>query len=434
MSRRIHPIDEAFRSKLEHYTLETPDHLWQGIARQRAMHQKVYKRWRERALLAAMLLLFIYAGFLSWRVQYLAPVRLGHFPIALNEYCEPSDRNSEIASNLESDGVKKQSNEDFSSNVVTPGVPIFLPLQPKTKPIESLSETLSETIQSFSDNNNTKPNSLAALSALQVLSLPAVLQNRATILPPEGTGCGAFNNRPTVRFFFEMLASPDFAFRKIQSRGSNYEPYAQSRINTEQSRYNYSVGARLSAVMGNGIAIRSGVNYSTINERFEYIKENEVRVVITKKYGPNGEVTDTDTTTENYSRRLLTKNSYRTLDIPIIVGYEKQFKKMTLSANGGIYVNAHFKPKGEFLSPIDSLPVSFSAYESEQNAPVFRDKLGIGWYGSMGVSYKISPRLQVLVEPHVKMYPRSITRDEFMTDQKYLTAGVFVGIRHQFAL
>lgn len=430
MSRRIHPIDDAFRSKLEHYASETPNHLWQGVARQRAMHQKVYKRWRERALMAAAMLLFIYAGFLSWRVQYLAPVHLGHFPVAFEKY-DSTEPNTLIANKKYSTINNNNSSFSTPSNPKLSSVIALLPNQSQS--VESLTVQLSKTIETFAENNST-PNSLTSLSALQVMALPMALQQKRYGILSDPSKCASFDNRDGMRFFFELLASPDFAFRKIQSRGSDYESYAQNRINTEQSRYNYSVGARISAVMGNGIAVRSGINYSTINERFEYVKENEVRVVISKTYGPNGEIIGTDTTTENYTRRLLTKNSYRTLDIPVIVGYEKQFKKLTLSANAGIYVNAHFKPNGEFLSPKDSLPVSFAEYETEENAPIFRNKLGIGWYGSMGVSYKISPRLQLLVEPHVKMYPRSLTRDEFMTDQKYLTAGVFVGIRHQFAL
>lgn len=432
MSRRIHPIDDAFRGKLEHYAFETPDHLWQGIARQRAMHQKVYKRWRERALLAAAFLLFIYAVFLSWRVQYLAPVRLGHFPVALKENCSSSV--DDLIVNLES--INSNNNNSTFSNPFNTKLSNITPLHLNNntlQSVESLSEQLSKTIETIAERETTNA-SVTSLSAFQMLALPLLFQKNRYPLSFDRSKCASFDQRKEMRFFFELLASPDFAFRKIQSRGSDYESYAQNRINTEQSRYNYSLGARISAVMGNGMAVRSGINYSTINERFEYVKENEVRVVITKKYGPNGEVTDLDTTTENYTRRLLTKNSYRTLDIPIIVGYEKQFKKLTLSANAGIYVNAHFKPNGEFLSPKDSLPVSFAEYETEQNAPIFRNKLGVGWYGSMGVSYKISPRLQLLIEPHVKMYPRSLTRDEFMTDQKYLTAGVFVGIRHQFAL
>lgn len=432
MSRRIHPIDDAFRSKLEHYASDPPEHLWQGIVRQRAMHHKVYKRWRERALMVAAMLLFIYAGFLSWRVQYLAPVRLGHFPVALKESgC--SSANDLIASLKSTTINTNNSTFPHSSNTKLSNITPLHLHNNKLQSVESLSEQLSKTIATFAENE-TGANSPTSLSTLQIMTLPLALQQKRYALPSKGSKCASFDNRDGIHFFFELLASPDFAFRKIQSRDRNYESYAQNRINTEQSRYNYSIGARISAVLGNGIAVRSGINYSTINERFEYVKENEVRVVITKKYGPNGEIIGTDTSTENYTRRLLTKNSYKTLDIPIIIGYEKQFKKLTVSANAGIYVNAHFQPKGEFLSPKDSLPVSFAEYETEQNAPIFRNKLGIGWYGSAGISYKIGPRLQLLVEPHIKMYPRSLTRDEFMTDQKYLTAGVFVGIRHQFAL
>ena len=90
---------------------------------------------------------------------------------------------------------------------------------------------------------------------------------------------------------------------------------------------------------------------------------------------------------------------------------------------------AVFEQNGDFLSPVDNQPVNFSS--SNPNAyPAFKDKLDLGWYGSVGIHYKIKPRLQLIVEPHFKLYPKSITQDNYILDQKYLTTGVFFGIRH----
>ncbi len=428
MSRRIHPIDDAFRSKLEHYASDTPDYLWQGIARQRTLRVRVHNRWRERALLAAALLLFVFAGTLSWQMRELKPT-IGSFPVALGlTTTEPraEDLNKKTQAIATAPPIFISTNRQFASTPLLSTMPIA---------IESLSEQMATTLQILSDEIPAT-GSAVSRSALQLTALPLALQeaHRTKDLPFNLSKCAPFGNREKMRFYFDILASPDFTSRKIQASSSDFNAYAKEREATEQSRYNYSVGVRLSAVTSSGLALRSGVNYSEIKERLEFAKENEVRVVITKKFGPTGDIIGIDTTTETYTRRLMTNNTYRTIDIPILLGYEKRFKKVTLTANGGAYVNVLFKQKGAFLSPYDNLPVSFTATENPEDAPAFREKLGIGWYGSIGMNYKISPSLHLMIEPHLKMYPRSFTNDHFMTDQKYLTAGVFVGLRHQFAL
>lgn len=428
MSRRINPLDEAFRHKLEHYTSETPEHLWQGIARQRNMRRKVYLRWRERALLVAALILFVYASVLTWQVQQMKPA-LSSFPIALES---SSLLNPDAAANTPP--LPAASNALLNSN----DTPIYTHftdqqavvnlLPEKNEEVESLTAKLAATFENFSGENSLSP-AAAALSALQLSSMPLALYQVSRQRYPiylDQSKCAAFTDKK-VRLYFDLLASPDFAFRKIQPRTGDFEKYAETRKATEAARFNYSVGARLSAVTKGGMALRAGINYSEINERFEL--QNGTRIII--RYDQNGNFLDSVTVAE----KIVTNNRYQTLDIPVMIGYEVNLKKVTLTVNGGAYFNIHFKPQGEFISPYDNRPVGFTNEETpENNLPAFRENLGIGWYSSLGVQYRISPRLQLLVEPHVKMYPRSYTRDDFMTEQKYLTAGVFVGLRHQFSL
>lgn len=429
MSRRPHPIDDTFRQKLEHHVSPTPEHLWDGIAMQRSLRRKLYFHKRERILLVAVLLLFAYASALTWHLREMQPT-LGAFPVALG-FATPTDDASKIFSNHSISSAELPANTEAAATAKVSGrtekVVKLLPVKPVE--VECLSEQLVENIENIADQKPFTP-SATALSAFQLSALPLTMAQvrRKAYLNFDPSKCVTFSSKP-VRFYFDILASPDFTFRTIQPKTGDYEKYAQSRLETESARYNYSVGARLSAVSNAGLALRIGLNYSEINERFELQNENDTRIIIT--YDQNGNIIKTDTITQ----RIIHNNSYQTLDIPLLVGYEIPIKKVTLAINGGAYFNVRFKPKGEFLSPYDNRPITISNEENpESNPPAFRDNLGIGWYGSLGVSYKISPRLQLLVEPHLRMYPHSFTRDDFMTEQKYLTAGVFVGIRHQFSL
>lgn len=426
MSRRSHPIDDAFRQKLEHHASKTPDYLWEGIVRQRNMHRTVHLRWRERVLLAAALLLFVYASVLTWHLRQMQPT-LGNFPINIAKVFNAvqSQPTQEVAQMPPS----TIANENLNTAVYSRhNYKIINTLPARNQQIERETEQLTNTLKNLPQESTLTP-SATSVSAFQMSALPITLLylHRKEKLPFDQSKCAAFSDQK-VRFYFDVLASPDIAFRNIKAITSDFESYAATRKETEAGRYNYSLGARLSAVSNSGLALRAGINYSEINERFELL--NGTRIVIT--YDQNGNIIGTPDTIAD---KVVTNNRYQTLDVPVMIGYEIPIKKVTLTINGGAYFNLHFKPQGEFLSPYDNRPVSFSNSENpEGTLPAFREKLGIGWYGSVGVQYKISPRLQVLVEPHLRSYTTSLTRDDFMTDQKYLTAGVFVGLRHQFSL
>ena len=427
MSRRLHPVEEVFRQKLAQHSAETPHHLWERIERERNARTARRLRLQQRYALAALLVIGLGAGIMSWYAKIDVAPTLGSFPlpeesVLLAEACPPA--------------------------AIPPPQPIAI-AEPKLKPqrtllmVTPLPETELQPVASLENNLNEAivPElpavSYSALNAsLQMSMLPLLLREvQSAPLPmPLASGCASFTDGK-FKFYFDAMAAPSMALRSLKPTDENYALYADSRRATELPRYTYGAALQLSAVYNNTWALRSGVHYSEIRERFAYTIENEVRTIITNIYGQNGTIIGTDTTIENNARQVVANNRYRTLNIPIIVGYEKNFNRFSLAINGGASINILFEPNGEFLSPEDNRPVTFSNdTRAEAAYPAFREGLGLSFYGSVGVQYYLSPRLQLLVEPHVNAFTRSFTREDFMTDQRYLTAGVFVGLRHQFQL
>ena len=99
--------------------------------------------------------------------------------------------------------------------------------------------------------------------------------------------------------------------------------------------------------------------------------------------------------------------------------------------NAGAFLNLSISQRGDFLSPADGQPVSFSS-NAPDAYPAFKNQLGIGWYGSVGLMYKLRPGLHVLLEPHFKVFPKSISRPDYIVDQRYLTTGLTMGLRKHF--
>ena len=192
----------------------------------------------------------------------------------------------------------------------------------------------------------------------------------------------------------------------------------------------FSGALRLSMVSDKGLAVRTGINYSQINEKFTYFSGSEEIIQYINRYDQDGNVIGTDTLIEVGARHKVTHNQYRMLDIPFLLGYEIGKGRLGVSLNGGAYLNLLFRQKGDFLSPQDLRPVSFDSGNPDAY-PAFKQQVGLGWYGSIGFAYRTSANLQIVLEPHFKIFPKSVTRDQYAVTQRYMSTGLFIGLRQQ---
>ena len=440
MSRR-HPIDKAFQQKLENYSAEAPPDLWQQIQQQRNRQQRLRSlAFYNRLQTAAILLLLFALGAVMWQDR-LANGTLQHTTVAAQLDPILSKKAKPIVSNPT---LEKRTSEILPEQSALPtATRKVAALQQHSKPSPIIEKTndpvieayYSEQLQEALANATLQPDAAQA-SSFQLAALPMVLQqvtstNRFNLW--QNGKCAAFGSKNGWRYYFDVMAAPSFAFRQLEPKGAEFQDYATERNDTEEPLYGISAALRFSAVSDWGLVASTGINYSQINERFRFLSENEERITITNIYGTNGEIVGTDTLREVINREIVSNNRYRTLDIPLMLGYEIQGKKLNVSLNGGAFVNLLFEPTGAFVSPDNNRPVSFSS-DTPEGYPAFKNRLSATLYGSVGLAYKVSSRLQLLVEPHIKVYPRSLTRDEYMLDQKYVTTGLFVGVRHQFQL
>jgi len=243
--------------------------------------------------------------------------------------------------------------------------------------------------------------------------------------------CARFGKWLRLYFYADAYFSPDIAFRTLKPKTADYYEYSQTREDTESRGISFSSGLRFSVVSNYGWALRTGIVYSQINEKFDYLSEDEVRTTIKTIYGPGNVVIGYDTLVENGSRFKTTYNHYKMIDIPLIVGYEVNAKnKMSFSLNGGVYLNIMSRQKGDFLSPENKL-VSFTS-EEENPYPAFKSRLNLSLFGSVGVMYNITDQWQLLLEPQVRYYMDPLTNRNYMVEQSYFSTGLITGLRYKF--
>ncbi len=235
--------------------------------------------------------------------------------------------------------------------------------------------------------------------------------------------------------YFDVYAGPDLGMRSFSGFTSDTGSanYLQKRKETARFSSAFSAGIRYTRVFNNGMSLRTGVNYSQINEKFKYINQNDIRyiLVITPRQviinGTPTTVFDTLRYTETGTRIRTTYNRYRSVDIPLQLGYEFGNGRLHTNISAGAIINVYSWQKGDVLDSAYQ-PVSITTGKGS-SAYGFKTNIGVGFLGSVSLYYKLNSRLHLLAEPYLRYNLKPMSRDNQSFTQKYNTAGLRLGVR-----
>lgn len=228
------------------------------------------------------------------------------------------------------------------------------------------------------------------------------------------------------RIYIDFYYAPEFSKRTIDPVFPNSEAYATKRKMDERFVRSYSTGIRGSYVFKNGIALRTGLNYSEIKERFDFFAGTQLVTIVVKD--DNGNPIDTVTQEVNIVENIY--NRYKFYDLPIVAGYEINLQDFMFSVNGGVAVNLIAKRSGSIYAFDNRSKLNLNAVANDGSS-YFKDNVGLSLVGSFGLNYKLSRGMMLLAEPAVRYYLGAITKDNYPLKQKYLQFGLIAGIRYQ---
>ena len=221
--------------------------------------------------------------------------------------------------------------------------------------------------------------------------------------------------------YIEIYGGPDIVFRKLSDTGNSV--YLQKRKESTKFASAYSAGIRYTRVFNNSMSVRTGLNYSQINEKFTYVQGNLVQ--ITYIIDANGDTTGSYITTG--TRYKTTHNKYRSIDVPLLVGYEIGNGKLHANINAGAVVNIYSWQRGEVLDTA-LRPVSITTGKS--SAPYqFKTNAGVGFMAAASVYYKLNDKVHIMAEPYFRYNFSPMNKENLTLKQKYSTAGLRVGLR-----
>ncbi len=463
-----HPLDSVFRDQLRDQAVEAPLHLWEQIDQKRNFKHRFFNQVRLKKPLAALLASMALAGS-SLLLYNMKQPEIKSFPIPASgvvAYAQLSSPGSDAAStqNTTASLSAAATAAVSSSPSATPTASTRTPAAPAAATTASgsggnvqppvrtayLSMGANESAQTaalqLSASSTAQPAAEQASAVIEMETPTATVRPRyeeelpvlayRTDSEPGDLLTGLFDPSPKCAtfgngfwaFYADFMLSPDLAFNTLQAREAGFEDYAKQRRETESRLFAFSGGVRLSMIADNGLALRTGINYSQVNEKFRFYDGRSERTVTEAVFDSDNNVIGYDTFTVVGERYKVSNNIYRMVDIPFILGYEFRAGNLGLAVNAGAYLNLLFRQDGDFLSPETLEPVPIDSGDPE-SYPAFKRQTGLGYYGSLGLTYETPSGLQLLLEPHFKIFPKSVTQDEYALKQRYMSAGLFMGIR-----
>ena len=208
----------------------------------------------------------------------------------------------------------------------------------------------------------------------------------------------------------------------------------QNRLNSETPLENIQIGLLAGVHHHTGFNVMSGLQYTRITERFEntvtVVSRDSVPGIIRLIVLPNGDtireegqvpVVTTTTTRKKYYNR------YNLIDIPLLLGYEKEINNLRLGLQAGVFANIRLSTEGRIFDE-ESLLVDIG---SEQNN-IFKTSVGLSYYLSFSVGYEMASGITLHFSPFLHHYPGRFTNDNYLLAQKYSLLGIKAGVQYKF--
>jgi len=385
------PLDELFRRKLSHYEVPPSDDLWDNIQLARAKKPSpripFWAPWLVTSLCLATLIYFS-QDFLI--LEQAESTSLEEKP--LQAHFTPKT-GSEIPTPIPSGKTRTHSKKV---------APIFNNSLPPQATIIPQNNDIEQVINTANIKNQTEQT-----SEITFTSFPNIATIDAT-LPHELSMYSELLPVPFKKKLWfakiDFLLSQDFVKSSLTAKTPLFDAYSTLRNTQEDLKVSNSFAVRMGISTLKGWGLRSGIQYSRISQTLTLIIPDA-------------------------SHRTTSKNTFETIDIPLILTKEQSFGKLRAGLSLGTYLNMAFNQKGSFYSPGGSL-IEFTS--SKPGAyPAFKNRLGASLYSGISLSIPIGNSLEFMAEPYVRSRIPSISAEDYVLEQKIWYGGLFIGFRKQ---
>ncbi len=461
-------FDNFFREKLRDHTAPVPVGLWEKIRPENEKRPKGFflrKINGTGLMVAALLVSSVIIGLLTYQHASSVPVteaalkqpttitnsNLNNTTSENNSTLQPTPNNSIITADSMIENEEEPSNHFVKNTMVAEPTTVnatqkislqeatassngLMPLQKNDLDVSSIDNASDATNYVAAHVNQGSlffnPSSLNAANGKVNKNLAANGHDKfiksTIIICPTIRGRSNFN----PDWGLELFASPDYSFKSVTNVSASQQ-YLDKKDSSEQMQIGYSAGFRLVKPLNDHILLKTGLQYSQMNQKFTYRNENEVKTTtvittrsIIRSPGDTVIVTDTSTLQQiGYSVKTI-HNHFRSIDIPLTVGYQFGNDDLSLGINAGVIFNISSWYQGEILdTSLASVPIS------KVSNSIYKSNIGLGLYSSISVLKRINENTQLFFEPYFRYNLSNMTNSQSPYNQKFQVGGLAIGLR-----
>ena len=220
-------------------------------------------------------------------------------------------------------------------------------------------------------------------------------------------------------WIFNMDVAYGLTQKSLEAKSGDQANYLAERLRTEKLKEEILVNAGFSYQYNNGIYVKFGVEaaqwveeYSNSTTEVEKIDIDNVPTSVevdaqgnsTVIYGQGSATLTTNNTSLLY-------NQYRTIDVPLLIGYTATKGRWQYAVEAGLSMNAWFGLDGSLLN--ESLDVV-----ATNN--FYKESLGLSATGSAFIKYRLNQTASLYMGPSIKKPFNSMDLDSYSITQKML--------------
>jgi len=243
--------------------------------------------------------------------------------------------------------------------------------------------------------------------------------------------CPSDNKNRNTDWFIEAYVSPDLAFKSVTNNTASQQ-YLLRKDSSESSQIGYSAGLRLVKPITDNIILKTGFQYTQMNQKYVYRTENEIKTItvvsvrtIIRAPGDTVIVRDTSILQQIGFRNNTVVNRFRSFDIPVTLGYQFGNEDLKIGINAGVVFNISSWYQGVILdSSLATVPLVKGS-----NSMVYKSNIGLGLYGGISIIKRLSDDLHIFAEPYFRYNLSSMTTPQAAYNQKFSLGGLSIGLR-----
>jgi len=228
----------------------------------------------------------------------------------------------------------------------------------------------------------------------------------------------------------EVYASPDYAFKTVRNNSASQQ-FMDRKDSSETARVSFSAGFRIVKPINDHFSIKTGLNYSQINEAFTYRTENEIKTTtvitvrnITLANGSTVTVSDTSILQQVGFKTNTVKNRYRSIDVPVLLGYNLGNDDFRIGINAGLMINLSSWYQGVILdTALTATPIT------KDNNVVYKNNIGLGIYTGINISKRINYNTSIFAEPYLRYNLSNMTTPQSSYNQRMTIGGLAIGLK-----